>query len=440
MSKTFPARPAMLVLLAALWAPAAFASSPLSTAQATSLLDAAAQGDAFALEAALPRIRDADLALLARARIAAARMDAGEARALVERYLAARERTPAERALAWPIAADASFAAGDYAQAAQAARAWQQALTALGDGQDALADVVQMATLSEQLATTPAQQATTYAPAAVDVARDKAGLPRAQARINGQSQDAVLDTGANLSVVSLTTARKLGLRLLDGEASVGSAARAAVATRIGIADKLDFAGLSLAHVPFLVLDDAQLSMPVPGGYQIEAILGFPVLRELQRLTFSADGKLRPSRSERASAPGNLRLAGSDLYVDVRLNGLPVAMHLDSGGARSSLSSRFAKDHPALLKGLQARQERVAGAGGARARQAVLWPQVRVRIGGREATLPELAVAMSDAGDVKEPNLMGGDILGAFDGWTLDFPRMQLEVGAPKAPAAAVHAK
>lgn len=298
----------------------------------------------------MPRIRDADLALLARACVAAARMDAVEAQNLVDRYLTVRERTPAECALAWPIAADASFAAGDYAKAAQAARAWQHALVARGATADAMADVVQMAELAEQLATMPAQQVGMYAPAAVDVVRDKVGLPRAQAHINAMAQDAVLDTGANLSVVSLSTARKLGLRLLDGQASVGSAARSAVATRIGIADKLDFAGLSLIHVPFLVLADAQLNMPVPGGYQIDAILGFPVLRELQRLTFTAGGQLVPSRSEHVGAPGNLRLAGSDLYVDVSLNDLPVAMHLDSGGAKSSLSSRFAKEHPTLLKG------------------------------------------------------------------------------------------
>lgn len=422
------------VLLAAFAFPtlaAGVAQPPLPGPQArTALLDAA-DGEVFQLARVLPRIQDPGLALLARARLAAARLDAAEADRLVDRYLADGSRTPAQRALAWPIAADASFANGDYRKAADAAHAWEKALAAAGAGADERANALQMATLAEQLASTTAQHVDVYTPKPETVKRDKVGLPRSLASINGKPQEVVLDTGANLSVVSLSTAHKLGLRLLDGAASVGSSSRQAVALRVGIADQLDFAGLSLSHVAFLVLDDQQLNMPVPGGYQIDAILGFPVLRQLQRLEFTAHGKLLPSRSDALQpGEGNLRMAGSDLYVDVMLNDLPVAMHLDSGGAASSLSSRFAAEHPGVLKGLKSRQEHVAGAGGARARQSASWPQVRVRIGDQQTVLPAMAISLSDAGNVKESNVLGGDILQSFDHWTIDFPRMQFEVGHP----------
>lgn len=426
------------VLLAALTFPAeATAPTPLSSQQAQNALIDAAGGEVFHLASVLPRIEDPGLALLARARLAAAQLDAAEAGRLVNRYLADGNRTPAQRALAWPIAADASFADGDYRKAADAAHAWDKALAAEGATIDERADALQMATLADQLASATAQHVDVYAPKPETVKRDKVGLPRSQASVNGKPQEVVLDTGANLSVVSLTTAHRLGLRLLDGTASVGSASRQAVASRIGIADHLEFAGLSLSHVAFLVLDDQQLNMPVPGGYQIDAILGFPVLRQLQRLEFTSDGKLLPSRSSASQlGEGNLRMAGSDLYVDVTLNDLPVAMHLDSGGAFSSLSSRFASEHPTVMKGLTSRQEHIAGAGGARARQSATWPQVRVRIGDQQTVLPAMTIALSDAGNIKEPNVLGGDILQSFDHWTIDFSRMQFEVGKPlpRAPA------
>lgn len=417
-------------LAVAAWAVSA-TPTPLSHAQAeTAVLDASS-GEVFQLARALPRIDDADLAMLARARLAAARLDANEANRLVARYLAAGKRTPAQRALAWPIAADANFAHGDYRKAADAAHAWEKALAEQHAAADELAGAQQMATLADQLAGATAQQVDVYTPKPEAVKRDKVGLPRSLAAINGKPQEVVLDTGANLSVVSLSTAHKLGLRLLDGAASVGSASRQAVASRIGVADRLEFAGLTLSHVAFLVLDDKQLNMPVPGGYQIDAILGFPVLRQLQRLEFTANGKLLPSRSETAQpGEGNLRMAGSDLYVEVMLNDLPVAMHLDSGGAASSLSSQFAAEHPTVVKGLKSRQEHVAGAGGSRARQAASWPQVRVRIGDQLTVLPAIGISLSDAGNVKEPNVLGGDILRSFDHWTIDFPRMQFEVGHP----------
>ncbi|WP_130618763.1 pepsin/retropepsin-like aspartic protease family protein [Dyella amyloliquefaciens] len=432
-----------LIRLSPLWLAAALALGPThATATAVApdadpraALEDAAGGEVFRLEAQLPRIKDPGIALLARARIAAARMDVVEARRLVDSYLAAAERSPAECALAWPIAADASFAAGDYAKAAQASHAWQTALADAGAKPEQQADALQMATLSEQLSHALAQKVTTYAPQSMTIVHDKVGLPRGGVIINGMAQDAVLDTGANLSVVSLSTARKLKLHMLDGAASVGSSSRQAVATRIGVADHLALAGLELDHVAFLVLDDDQLSMPVPGGYHIDAIVGFPVLRELQRIQFTSDGKLVPSRSTAANVPGNMRLAGSDLYVDVTLNDLPVAMHLDSGGSHSALSSRFAREHAALFKGLASQKDHVAGAGGARDRTSVMWPHVRVHIGDQQVEINGISVSLGDAGNVKEPNVLGGDILRAFDGWTIDFRRMQFDVGAPKTQTA-----
>ena len=422
-------------LAVAAWAASA-TPTPLSHAQAERAVTDASSGEVFQLARVLPRIEDSDLATLARARLAAARLDAAEANRLVARYLAAGQRAPAQRALAWPIAADADFANGDYRKAADAANAWKKALIEQHASADDVAGAQQMANVADQLAGTSAQQVDVYTPKAEPVKRDKVGLPRSLAAINGKPQEVVPVTGANLSVVSLSTAHKLGLRLLDGTASVGSASSAAVASRIGIADHLEFAGLTLSHVAFLVLDDQQLNMPVPGGYQIDAILGFPVLRQLQRLEFTANGKLLPSRSDAAQpGEGNLRMAGSDLYVEVMLNDLPVAMHLDSGGAASSLSSQFAAQHPAVVKGLTAKQEHVAGAGGARARQSASWPQVRVRIGDQQTVLPAIGISLSDAGNVKEPNVLGGDILQSFDHWTVDFPHMQFEVGKPIAPAA-----
>lgn len=419
-----------VALAASAWAVSA-RPTPLSDPRAEAALLDASSGEVFQLARLLPQIENPDIAVLARARLAAARLDAAEADRLVARYLATGQHTPAQRALAWPIAADADFADGDYRKAADAARAWQKALIEQHAPADELANALQMATLAERLAAAAPQHMDAYTPKPETIKRDKVGLPRSLASINGKPQDVVLDTGANLSVVSLSTARRLGLRLLDGEASVGSASRQAVALRVGIADRLEFAGLSMSHVAFLVLDDRQLNMPVPGGYRIDAILGFPVLRQLQRLEFTASGKLLPSRSEAAEAgEGNLRMAGSDLYVEVMLDELPVAMHLDSGGASSSLSSAFAKAHPAVLKGLASKQEHVAGAGGARARRSATWPQVRVRIGDQRTLLPSIGISLGDAGNVKEPNVLGGDILQSFDHWTIDFPRMQFEVGQP----------
>ncbi|HID8535076.1 TPA: retropepsin-like aspartic protease family protein [Stenotrophomonas maltophilia] len=390
----------------------------------------------FALEAALPRIDDSTLMVLAQARLAAARQDAVQARRLVDRLLAGADSSPRQRALAWGIAAETSFADGDYVRAAQAAKEWQAALDYAGSDRADAEGASQTAAMAKQLAGSPAQLVVSYRPRPEVVRRDKVGLPRSTIAINNIMQEVVLDTGANLSVVSFSTARRLGLRLLDGGASVSSSSRTAVETRLAVADKINFAGLALRNVAFLVLDDEQLVMPIPGGYRIEAILGFPVLRELQRFRITATGRLEPSLSETPAldeGQGNLRLIGNDLFVLAKVGGKPAAMLLDSGGASSSMSAAFARRHAGILKGLEQRRERVAGAGGAAERRAVNLPGATVRVGCHETTLPQLAVELAGTTGASS-SVLGQDVLSAFEWWSVDFKRMRLDFGPVRARA------
>lgn len=407
-------------------------TQPPPAASVEAMLAAPAQ-EIFALRAALPRVDTPELALLTRARLAAGRLDDAEALRLVEQFLAGNASSPRQRAIAWEIAADAAFADGDYARASKAARQLQAALAASAADGTEQAGAAQTAAMATQLAALPAQRIVAYQPQAEPVRRDKVGLPRVSVNIDDHAQEAVLDTGANLSVVSLSTARRLGLHLQRGDASVGSSSRDAVAVRLGLADTLRFAGLTLHDVPFLVLDDAQLAMPVPGGYRIDAILGFPVLRALQRFRITAAGRLLPSLSAASPADagkGNLLMVGNDMYAQANVGGVPVVMHLDSGAAGSALSASFARRHVGLLKGLSSRRARVAGAGGAVERRTATWPDVRVSVGERTTTLAGLDVELADGAGIA-PNVLGEDVLGAFDWWSVDFGRMRLELGPPK---------
>lgn len=227
-------------------------------------------------------------------------------------------------------------------------------------------------------------------------------MPRTQVMINGEAQEAVLDSGANLSVVSATLAARLGLRRL-GKASVGSSSRAVIGVEVAVAYLLEIAGLVLEHVAFLVVEDAQLDMPLPGGYRIDAIIGFPVFRAMGRVRFNHDGTLlpEPGKGEPVVAP-NLFLAGSDLLVDGRVNGIRASLHLDSGGNTSSLARSFLVAHPEALQGLKKSKQRVGGAGGVSERAVVLGSDVKVGVGDRAVVLPTLPVVDMGSGHAPEP--------------------------------------
>ena len=417
--------------VALLWIVAAPAWATPQADFARERLQAAADGDLAGLAVALPRIA-APWQTLAQARLAAGRLDEAAAIALADRFLHGPAHAPCDDALAQAIIADAAFASARYARAADAAQARAALLGRCQGSADEIEGATTMAGLAQQLSAAPAPRVISFAPVSVGFTRDKAGLARTPVTVNGHVQEAVLDTGANVSVVSASTANKLGLKPL-GQAGVGTSSRQTIATGVAVADRLELAGLVLENVAFLVLDDAQLEMPLPGGYRIDAIVGFPVFRAMQRVRFNHDGTLVPEPGQGdAKAPSNLALAGSDLFVETRVGGVAVPLHLDSGGSASALSARFAEDHAALLKDLPRGRQRLAGAGGATERAIANWPQVRVEVGGRGTVLASLPVALGDSDDVRmrTQGVLGGDVLNAFESWTLDFDRMRLELGAP----------
>jgi predicted aspartyl protease len=420
-----------LLLASAFPAPATGPGVPdgLPPGSVEELLTSAKSGDLRDLRAILPQIPDPALQALARARIDASRLDAAGAARQLERYWRSDGRTAARDVLAWSIAADAAFAAGDYPQAAEATQAWSELLGAEAVPSDSAADVAQFHGIATLLSDLPGQQVVARSPRSVPTRRDKAGLLQVPVRVNGLEQDAILDTGANLSVVSRSTAERLGIDILGAEASVGSASRDQVATRIGVARELELAGVTLANVGFLVLADSALEMPLPGGYRINAIIGFPVLRAIGRMRFEGDtfAALDPAASPATTS--NLHAIGNDLFAEATVGGRPVALHLDTGAPASFLSTRFARRYPELLQGLQRSERRSASAGGAITQQSAVWPEADIAIDAHAVKLPALPVLVTDAEAVqtRTSGTLGLDVLDHFDAWALDLDTMRLDV-------------
>jgi predicted aspartyl protease len=399
------------------------------------LLQANTSGDTAALEAALPAVTDPARAALARLKIAAGRLDAAEARRAADAYAASGDRDQNRQAAAWSTEARVAFAAGDYLEAARAADNWLKVLPIpghVGETQDAY----DLRGVAAVLATAPRQAVAASTPHRIATVRDAAGLARAPVLLDGTAADAVLDTGANLSTISASMAARLRLRILHGAASVGSSTREAVRTRVGVADRLDIAGVTLRDVAFLVVDDDQLKLPI-AGYRVDMIVGFPVFRALGRVTFGADDSFTPQPPAPAGSepPPNLHFSGSSLFVFATLNGTPANLQLDTGADGSSLTSRFAQRHPEVLKGLERRTVRRAGAGGATEGQAAIWKDVRVAIGGGQTLAPSIAIDAQPAQgrDISSDGVIGQDILKPFAAYTIDFTARRFDVSPAAGP-------
>lgn len=398
------------------------------------LFEDASRGELAPIERALARPLPADTAALLRAALAAARYDpAAAAEPALARLAAGRD--PALRRAALSVLTSAAFANGDYAEGARAGRLLEAALREGGQTVEAEA-VGRTWRLAALLAGRPAPPRAVPVPASVAATRDVVGMNRLEVVLNGVRQEAVIDTGAGLSVLSAETARRLGVAPLAGGVDVGNSVDSTVAVRVGIVERFEVAGNVLRDVPVLIIEDSALSFALPTGrYEIKAIVGLPQLRALGRVRVEADrvSVLAPAAAGDAGAQ-NMHGNGDELYVDVMLGGRPVALVLDTGANRTSLSARYAAANETAVAALGRSSARNAGAGGARVQPVANWTDAPVAVGGQSLTLPSISIALPEPGaaPARLNGTLGQDVLRRMESYTLDFRAMRLSVGAPVA--------
>jgi predicted aspartyl protease len=413
---------------------AAQAHAQTTAPDVEALLDAVERGEVAPIDRALAGPLPADTAALLRAARAATRYDtAAAAEPALARLAAGRD--PALRRAALSVLTSAAFATGDYAGAARSGRLLEEALRAAGKTHEA-EGVSRTWRLAVLLAGRPGQTGTPV-PGSAEVQRDAVGMNRMAIAVNGTNLDSVIDTGAGLSVLSAGTARALGINPVEGGVDVGNSVDSTVAVRVAIVDRLEIAGNVLRNVPFLIVADEALSFTLPTGrYEIKAILGLPVLRALGRVRIEAAGRfavLGPAPAGEGGAQ-NLYGVGDSIFIDASLGGRMVALQLDTGANRSSLTARYAAANAAQVAALATRNAQSQGAGGARTQAVARWTDVPVAVGGRELILPEISIALPEAGSPPPElnGMLGQDVLRRFDSYVMDFQAMRLSLGAPLA--------
>jgi predicted aspartyl protease len=140
--------------------------------------------------------------------------------------------------------------------------------------------------------------------------------------VNGHDSKALLDTGSNMSVVSQSEARRLGLRI------VGSA-------RIGTAEQFAIGGLRMRHVAFWILSDEEPPFrDLPEGERV--VLGLPAFLAMGGLRWRPDGAIEIGIRIAGHEP-NLCFDKMNPMVRVEAQGKSLEMLLDTGSSRTYLA-------------------------------------------------------------------------------------------------------
>jgi hypothetical protein len=276
----------------------------------------------------------------------------------------------------------------------------------------------------------PAQTVATSGPFTVKGKRDTLGLFQVPVASGNYSGSWIVDSGANLSVVSRSVANKLGLASSTGSETAQGIAGLSVSVHTAIIPEIRVGPAVLRSVAVLVVEDSELSFSEL-DYRIEGCLGIPVLAALGKVTFYHDGRIDFS-------PGKIpakETAFHNFFFD-RFTPLIVAdfgpkeqlFTIDTGAMGTILSAEFYKANRDIFNFFESVSLELSGAGGMLAVPAYQVSGLVATLGGSCARIKDVSILLSA---IRRPDEFYGDIgenaLSSFSSFTLDFPAMHFRV-------------
>ncbi|HWD98495.1 MAG TPA: aspartyl protease family protein [Bryobacteraceae bacterium] len=342
----------------------------------------------------------------------------------LRRFLAASPESALARE-AWEELASAYARIGHYREAADA---WTQALSLTSRNEPERAENENTQALYAALADVAPQTVEFAGDPTVLAFSNHLGSWNVPVEINGHRADWIFDTGANLSTVSESGAREMGLTVTETKAYVRGSTGVKNGLHIAVANGLRLGPTRLNNVVLLVVSDQSLYIS-PFHYRIQGILGLPVIRALGVSQMSAKGLLLIGAGK-AAAQQEPDLFFDELrsIVEIRHGGQPLQLYLDTGATRTdsypSIRSALSGDEQVHLR---KKREKAAGAGGMVRRAVVKIPQLRFELAGRNIDLKnvDLFYKQPSGGLQYYDGVLGMDALAS--GFTLDYRTMRLLV-------------
>jgi len=252
------------------------------------------------------------------------------------------------------------------------------------------------------------------------------GLPFS---INGVNATYWFDTGAELSVLSESEAKRFGLRVRPASVRVGDLNGTQVNARIAVADELSIGSIRMRHVAFLVLPDNQppFNEGSPGS---RGLIGIPVLLAFESFVWGADRsfEIGPESLDKRVPHADLCFDGNHPLVQVAYENRPLAFALDTGATNTDLYPPFASAFPELIRSATKTDAyKMEGVGGAKYMEAATLESLKFSIGGFPATLKSVGVLLKPTTNASRffAGNLGIDLLQQAHKTTFDFKAMTL---------------
>lgn len=228
----------------------------------------------------------------------------------------------------------------------------------------------------------------------IPVYRDFAGLLNLPVSHNNDTVDFVFDTGANISVITKSLARKFGAHILSDKAKVNSIAGIKMDCELGYCD-ISLTDMEIKNALFLVMEDSLLSFG-NGYYVINGIIGFPVINALKEIIIKDDKLLILPEKQETCQSNNFALDNLNPAILVVYKNDSLPFHFDTGADRTLLfNSFFEKYKNEIINNCSSAVSSVNGAGGYTNTKVYLLDSAMFMAGKAESTLDSIEVLTLD---------------------------------------------
>lgn len=296
---------------------------------------------------------------------------------------------------------------------------------------DELKDEINAQRIWQVLKGKPVQSISPFSSVTLVTIKDKAGLITTSVSANGITSDFVFDTGAGISCITESSAKKMGMLILpDNKISVKSFTGQENRVLIGIAPKINMGELTISNAIFLVYPDSAFTF-ANGAYVINGIIGFPIAKELGTITIEKD-QLTFSKSEtRNQLEKNFFVDQLRAIVMLTYKGQTFPFNFDSGAKTSEFNKSFYEVFKPNLDPIgQLKTVTSSGAGGQEVSSEVLIvKEQEIALGKTLIKMPLMEINRDDYGIYGKVNFgnIGQDVIGQFKKVTISFDHNYLKL-------------
>jgi predicted aspartyl protease len=316
-----------------------------------------------------------------------------------------------------------------FKEATETSKRLQKDYKLLLDSSD-LAEYINEMNIWSVLADVPPQTISKTKETKIQMTKDWVGLWNIPVTVSDSTYDFIFDSGANISTITESFAKKLGFKIFDTEFEVGTATDIRVKSGLAIADKISMGNIIYHNVIFLVLPDEALSFPQV-NYYIDGIVGFPMIEAMEEIHITKDHELMVPLNPEIKNIQNLTFDGLTPIVLTTHKNDSLGFTFDTGARTTHLYfSYYKKYKDEIDKNYKMKTITIGGAGGSIDVKGFILDDIHFYILKSIVSLKNVSLIAEEISDNENDNYfygnIGQDIINQFDEMVINFKSMYVE--------------